>query len=119
MSIQALAKEFVDLCNQGKNFDVMKSMYADNIVSVESEGKQTAGKTAVIEKSAKWASGLELHGETVRGPFFHGANKFAVTFVFEVTPKATGQRVKQEEVGVYTVENGKIVREEFFNQGNW
>ena len=32
----------------------------------------------------------------------------------DVTPKMTGQRVSMVEVGVYTVEDGKIVREEFY-----
>jgi ketosteroid isomerase-like protein len=37
-----------------------------------------------------------------------------VVFEFDVTPKATGQRVKNREIAVYTVANGLIVREEFF-----
>jgi len=32
----------------------------------------------------------------------------------EVTPKQTGKRMTVEEVGLYSVENGKIVKEEFF-----
>ncbi|MGO9683147.1 MAG: SnoaL-like domain-containing protein [Beijerinckiaceae bacterium] len=31
----------------------------------------------------------------------------------DVTPKATGKRVKMDEVGVYSVKNGKIVAERF------
>src|SRR5947209_3056939 len=41
MSLQSIASEFVDLCNQGRNFDVMRTMYAPNIVSVEGDGAQT------------------------------------------------------------------------------
>jgi hypothetical protein len=94
-------------------------MYSDDIVSVEAGGNSTAGKQAVIQKSEKWAAGLTLHGETVRGPFFHGQNEFAVIFVFDVTPKSTGKRQQQEEVGVYTVSEGKIVKEEFYYEGSW
>src|SRR5688500_4398612 len=124
MSVQSIGKLFVEMCNQGKNFDVMKTMYSPDIVSVEGSGAETAGQQAVIEKSAKWASGLELHGEKVRGPFFNGPQsgpdgQFAVHFTFEVTPKATGKRQTQEEVAVYTVKADKIVREQFFYEGNW
>ena len=35
-------------------------------------------------------------------------------FKMEVTPKQTGKRMTVEEVGLYSVENGKIVKEEFF-----
>ncbi|MCX5659783.1 MAG: nuclear transport factor 2 family protein [Planctomycetota bacterium] len=119
MSLQSLAKQFVELCNQGKNFDVMKTMYADDIVSVESSGQETAGKGPVIEKSKVWAGTLTLHGEKMRGPYFNGPDQFAVHTTFEVTPKATGQRVSQEEVAVYTVKGDKIVREQFFYEGKW
>lgn len=119
MSIQTVAAKFVELCNQGKNFDVMNTMYHPNIVSVEASGAETAGQKAVIEKSAKWAQANEIHGEKVRGPFFNGKNEFAVHFTFEITPKATGKRMTQEEVGVYTVEGDKIVREKFYYSGGW
>jgi ketosteroid isomerase-like protein len=119
MSLQTVAKQFVELCNQGKNFDVMRTMYSPDIVSVESGGQETAGQTPVIQKSERWAAGVTIHGEKVTGPFFHGQNQFAVIFVFEVTPKSTGQRVSQQEVGVYTVKDDKITREQFYNSGVW
>ena len=125
MSLQSLAQQFVDLCNQGKNFDVMRSMYAEGIVSVEADGRETAGKQPVIQKSEKWAAADEIHGESVRGPYFNGvadptavsSGQFAVHFTFEVTPNATGKRTKLEEVGVYTVQDGQITREQFFYEG--
>ncbi len=119
MSLQSIANKFVEMCNQAKNFDVMKEMYSDDIVSVEAGGNETVGKVAVIEKSAKWAQGIEIHGEVCKGPFFNGATQFAVIFQFDVTPKATGVRAVQEEVGVYTVVNDKITREVFYYQGKW
>lgn len=120
MSVQSVAKRFVELCNQGKNFDVMQTMYSPDIVSVESEGRETAGQAAVIQKSVNWAAGITIHGEKVLGPYFFGKDKFAVHFTFEVTPKSTGVRVAQQEVGVYTVgADDKITREEFYNEGNW
>lgn len=119
MTTKTLAKQFVELCNQGKNFDVMQTLYAPHIVSVESEGHETAGQEAVIQKSRNWAEKITLQSESVRGPYFFCTDQFAVHFSFEFITKSTGQRVTQEEVGVYTVKDGKIVREVFYNQGNW
>ena len=119
MAIRDIAKQFVDLCNQGKNFDVMRTLYAADIVSVESSGAETAGQEAVIKKSEKWAAANEIHGEKVRGPFFNGPDQFAVIFNFEVTPRDTGKRISLEEVGVYTVKGDKITREQFFYEGKW
>src|SRR5665213_1072149 len=56
MSFRTVAAIFVELCRQGKNFDVMRTMYAPDIVSVEGDGKETAGQEAVIKKSADWVS---------------------------------------------------------------
>ena len=118
MSLDSTARTFVDLCNQGKNFDVMRTMYAPDIVSVEGDGSETAGQQPVIRKSELWQADNTIHGERVRGPYFNGPGQFAVHFTFDVTRKATGQRVTIEEVGVYTV-NGddRITREQFFYDG--
>lgn len=119
MSLQTVARQFVDMCNQGKNFDVMRTMYDPGIVSVEGNGAETAGQAAVIQKSERWAAANTIHGEKVRGPFFNGPSQFAVHFTFEVTPKATGTKTVLEEVGVYTVKDDKITREQFFYEGSW
>lgn len=117
MSLQTVARQFVDMCNQGKNFDVMRTMYAPDIVSVEGDGKETVGQQPVIHKSEIWQSNNTIHGEKVRGPFFNGPNQFAVHFTFEVTRKGTDKRLSIEEVGVYTVKGEKITREQFFYDG--
>jgi hypothetical protein len=117
MSLQTIAEQFVELCNQGKNFDVMRAMYAPDIVSVEASGEETAGKVPVIRKSERWQANNTIAAERVRGPFFNGPNQFAVHFTFDVTPKATGRPVTLEEVGVYTVEGDQITREQFFYAG--
>jgi ketosteroid isomerase-like protein len=119
MSLQSIANQFVELCNNRKNFDVMHTMYAPDIVSVEGDGSETAGQAQVIQKSERWAASNTIHGETVRGPYFNGPDEFAVHITFEVTPKATGQRVAREEVAVYTVKGDKITRERFFYAGSW
>ena len=120
MSVQTVAKKFVELCRQGKNFDVMRTLYAPDIVSVEGDGKETAGQGAVIKKSENWVADKTFNGETVAGPFFNGANpnQFAVYFTLDITPKATGKRITREEVAVYTVnKDDKITREQFFYEG--
>ena len=118
MSLQTIGKRLVELCNQGKNFDVMHTMYAPDIVSVEPTGQETKGKTPVIQKSQRWAAGVTIHAEKVLGPFFHGADRFATQTTFEITRKATGKRITLEEVTVYTVKDDLIMREEFFFGGD-
>jgi hypothetical protein len=106
------------MCNQGKNFEVMRTMYAPDVVSVEADGAETAGQQPVIHKSEIWQGNNTIHSEKVRGPFFNGPDQFAVHFSFDVTRKATAKREAIEEVGVYTVNDaGQISREQFFYDG--
>ena len=118
MNTATVAARLVELCSQFKNFEAMQELYADDIVSVEASPRpngslDTTGKEAVIGKSAGWAAAHEIHGAAIHGPFLL-QDRFAVTFQFDVTPKSTGKRAATEEIAVYTVADGKIVREEFF-----
>ena len=119
MSLRSVARQFVDMCRQGKNFDAMRTMYAPTIVSVEGDGSETVGQGPVIKKSEDWGANYAIHGATVAGPFYNGANpdQFVVYFTLDITPKATGQRITREEVAVYTVKNDLITREQFFYDG--
>ncbi|HEY6876660.1 MAG TPA: nuclear transport factor 2 family protein [Polyangiales bacterium] len=118
MTLQSVGTKLVELCNAGKNFELMRTMYTPDIVSVEASGQETAGQQPVIQKSERWAADNEIHSQVVRGPFFNGPDHFAAYFTFVVTRKATGQKVTLEEVAVYTVVGDKISREEFFYEGD-
>jgi len=49
----------------------------------------------------------------VFGPYPHD-DRFAVRFLLDVTNKPSGERRKVDEIGLFTVADGKITREEFF-----
>ena len=122
MSVRTVAGKFMDLCNQGKHFEFMRTMYAPEMVSVEGDGKETAGKEAVIHKSELFQGANAILSQDLRGPFFCGDadasfGRFAVYTSIEFSPKAGGARVKHAEVGFYTVRNDLVTREEFFYEG--
>jgi hypothetical protein len=70
--------------------------------------QEIKGLAAVEGKGEWWLANHEIHSASVTGPWPHGER-----FV-DVTNKPSGKRMKVDEVGLYTVRNGKIVREEFF-----
>ena len=122
MSIETIARKFIDLCNQGKHFEVMRTMYAPEMVSVEADGKEFVGKETVIHKSEVFQGNNTITSQDLRGPFFLGdpgatSGRFGVYTAIEFTPKAGGERQRHEEVGLYTVKNDTITREEFFYDG--
>ena len=64
-------------------------------------------------KGEWWADAHEIHSSEVEGPYVNG-DQFVVRFKMDLTQKASGERIKMDEVGLYTVKNGKIAEERFF-----
>jgi SnoaL-like protein len=114
----AVAQELVDLCRAGRNLEAVDRLYSKSIVSVEAVGNEQmpaeiSGIVAVRAKNEWWASNNEVHSSEVNGPFL-GEGRFAVQHIYDFTPKGSGQRKRMTEMALYTVSDGKIVREQFF-----
>ena len=118
MTTLEIAKKLVELCRQGKNLDALNTLFSDDVVSVEAGGppgmaREAKGLAAVKAKGEWWRANHEIHSAAVTGPWPHD-ERFIVGFQFDVTNKPSGKRMKMDEAGLYTISNGKIVREEFF-----
>jgi ketosteroid isomerase-like protein len=121
-STAAVAQELVALCREGRNLDAVHKLYSPRIVSIESSGSpempaEMTGIDAVRQKHEWWDANNEVHSIQVNGPFL-GEDQFAVQFTFDSTFKPTGQRRSMTEMALYTVRDGKIVREQFFYNPN-
>jgi ketosteroid isomerase-like protein len=121
MDARQIGEQLVELCRQGRNFEAIDALYGDEIVSIEAVDNpnfaaEVRGLDAVKQKNTWWFDNNEVHSAAVEGPFAHN-DRFAVKYHFDFTRKSEpmlGQRVEFDEVAVYTVQNGKIVREEFY-----
>ncbi len=113
-----IANTLVGYCKDGNEALGLNELYAKNAVSVEAAdqggGVETNGLDAIHGKHEWWRNAFDVHGANVEGPFMHGSDRFGVIFEIDATNKETGERNKMKEFGVYTVNDGKIVREEFF-----
>jgi len=115
----AVAEELVSFCRAGKNMDAINSLYSPDIVSIESMGNETMpreqkGIDAIRGKNQWWGENNVVHAADVQGPFVGNDDKFAVYYNYDVTFKPTGKRNNMEEMALYTVKDGKVVREQFF-----
>lgn len=121
MNTQEIANRLVELCREGRNDEALTSLYAADAVSVEAFAppgaeREAKGLAAIRRKGDWWRDNHEIQSSSVAGPWPHG-NRFIVGFQFDVTHKPSGRRMKMEEAALYTIENGMIVREEFFYAG--
>lgn len=115
MSVKDIADDFTALCKAGKFDEAGEKHWSPAVVSIEAtEGdmQKADGLEAVRAKGQWWAENHEIHDFQTEGPFVNG-DQFAVIFRLDVTHKPNGQRMKMDEVALYTVEDDKITEERF------
>lgn len=116
MTTQEVATKLVAYCRQGQFENAMSELYSPLIVSVEPDGapvKEVKGIEAVIEKGKNFNEMVEsFHGMEVSDPVV-ADNFFSCAMKMDVTFKGA-PRMEMEEICLYQVSDGKIVREEFF-----
>lgn len=84
----------------------------DRIISIEGDGSTWTGRKALESKMEAWEAENEVTSFDIKGPFV-GATGFAMHYEVGLKNRKTGDAMNMTEVAVYTVENGKVVREEF------
>jgi hypothetical protein len=117
MTTEEVAARFNALAKEGKWFDIQAELFADHAVSIEpahAAGFQSAeGKEAIKAKGEAFAGMIEeTHGGYASEPLV-GGNHFSISMGMDVTMKG-GQRSKLDEIALYEVQDGKIVKEQFF-----
>jgi hypothetical protein len=117
MNTEEVAKKLADYCRKGEWMKALEELYANDIVSVEAQemGDRPAemrGIDLVRGKTTWWENNMEVHSAKVSGPFV-ARDTFVVQFDIDVTDKASRKRMQASEVGIYTVKDGKVAREEF------
>jgi ketosteroid isomerase-like protein len=115
MDTADVAAKFTTALKAGR-FEEAETFWSDDVVSIEAQDgpmREVRGRPAVHAKGEWWVANHDVHGFETSGPYVNG-DQFALRFKIDVTPKASGQRTQMEEVGLYTVRDGKIAEERFF-----
>ena len=120
MTLDELANAVVEMNRSGETDALLAKDYSPDCVAVEayamdpSMSAETKGMEAMKAKHAWWDSMMEMRDVTISDPMVHGEDRFAVIFGMTAVEKQSGKEHKMQEVGIFTVADGKIVREEFF-----
>jgi len=117
MNTEEVAKKVVELVRKQAWHEAVDALYDKDIVSVEARTQdrsspETRGIGGVREKVDWWLENMQVHSFKADGPFV-AHDRFVVQYDADVTDKNSKERRQLSEVGVYTVKNGRIVREEF------
>ena len=116
MTTKEVATRLVELCRTGQYDKAYEELFADQAVSIEpAHSKQPAaeGLNALIAKGEQFMHSVqEFHDGSVSDPIIAG-NHFSCTMGMDITMK-DGNRMKMDEICVYEVKDGKVVKEQFF-----
>jgi len=120
MTTQDVANRYMELEKQGNWMAIHDELYCPGAVSIEPEhaaamGMQTVttGIDGIKARGKAWNDGIEeMHGGYCSEPVI-GGTYFSVAMGMDCTMKGSG-RMKMDEIAVFEVKEGKIVREQFF-----
>jgi len=117
MNTEEVAKKVVELTRKQAFKEAIDTLYDKDIVSVEARtmdgsSPETRGIEGVRGKTEWFEQNMEVHSFKSSEPYV-AHDRFVVQYDADVTDKNSKKRMPLSEVSVYTVKNGKIVREEF------
>lgn len=116
MTTQDIANKLVELCRTQQYDQAYKDLFAKDAVANEpayTQQPEVKGLDNLLAKGAQFAADVkEFHGSYVTEPIVAG-NHFTVGMGVDYT-RQNGERMKMDEVCVYQVKDGKIVKEQFF-----
>ena len=108
---EQIGKQLVENYNKGK-WQINTKLWSPKLIGIEGGGLAWHGIKNVEAKNKFWSKGNTPLGGVADGPYL-GSTGFAVKFRMDIKDNASGKRTIMEEIGVYTVKNGKIIQEEF------
>jgi len=120
MSVLEIGAKMVEMVNAGPESEAkfVDEYYSDSVVSIEGQGSdempaKMEGLDAIRGKHEWWYGNHEVHSAVATGPYVgNKEDQFVIRFNMDLTPN-DGERGQMEEVGVFTVKDGKVVQEEF------
>lgn len=117
MTTKEVARRFNELAQSGQWDKIQDELFAENAVSIEpphSQGmKSVEGLPAIKEKGKQFSAMVEeMYGGYSNEPQVAG-NFFAVAMGMDCKMKGM-DRMKMDEIALYEVKDGKIVKEQFF-----
>lgn len=117
MTTQEVANRFQELTKENRWDLIQEELYSEDAVSIEpphAQGLTNAeGLAAIKQKAVNFNDSIEeMHGGWCSDPVV-GGNYFSVAMGMDATMKGMG-RMSMNEIAVYEVKDGKIVKEQFF-----
>jgi hypothetical protein len=111
--VKQVAYSLAKLCREWKFPEAQATLFHEDAVNIEPDGRITAGLPAIMAKEQQFLDNiLERHLLEISDPVV-ADDYFALQLLMDVTIANVGRRTRNE-LCVYHVKEGKIIREQFF-----
>ncbi|MFL5773726.1 MAG: SnoaL-like domain-containing protein [Flavisolibacter sp.] len=119
MTTNEVANRFAELARTNKWNEIQDELFSDDAESIEPAHAAAMGMVNVkgldaIKKKGEQFNEMveEVHDASTSEPVI-GGRYFSVAMMIDATMKGAG-RQKMDEIALYEVKDGKIVKEQFF-----
>ena len=114
ITIPEIAHRLSSLCAERKFVEAYAELFSEHVESIDPiyKNEPLKGLAQLMERERQFLASAEVHDIKVSEALFAG-NYFTVIISMDFTVKGQ-ERKKMEEIGVYKVEYGKIVSQQFF-----
>ncbi|SCX97100.1 SnoaL-like domain-containing protein [Nonlabens sp. Hel1_33_55] len=115
MNTQEVANKLVEYCRNNQFEKAYQELYSPDVISIEmSEPMKELHGMKEVEKKLQWRQeNFEVEFTNISDPIV-ADNHFVLVLSLKSKNKSTGEQAEIDEIGVYQVKNGKILKEQFF-----
>ena len=117
MTKQQVADRLIGLCRQRQFEQAVRELYAPDVISVEPEGvsdRIVQGLDQIHAKGEAFNSKVEKVNLSFISDPIVADNFFSCSMLMNINMKGMLMAIDMNEVCVFTVSDGKVIKEEFF-----
>ena len=114
MTTKEIADKLVTHCRNESWEACYAELYSPAVQSIEMDGTTATGFDEIMKKGEEWSAGVEEFKETTVGEPIVAGNFISLPMTMNLKFKGAPEFTKFEEMCVYQVKDGKIIKEQFF-----
>lgn len=114
MNTQEVANRLVELCRKGEYETCYRELYSPSAQSIEADGSVCNGLEEMAAKGKEWNASIEEFNSSSIGEPIVSGNYFSIPMTMNLKYKEAPAAVDFNEICVYQVKDGKVVKEQFF-----
>lgn len=113
-TVPEIAENLIKFMELGENIEAYGQLYAPNVKCIEADtSRSRSGRDRLESDMRSFAEAHDFRYTSIQGPIIAG-DRFALALCFTAKNRKSGEEFTIREIGVYEVQEGRIVEEQYF-----